>query len=169
LQDVRWAAWVALPWLFSPLSAGAREVAVRAEAGYALQWSGGAAHHGATAEASGTAAVNDFFLVGGGVRGLVLASSAGTTTGVLPTLTALFRLDVIEWVPVVALDVGSLLRFASQGSAADLAVAFGLGVDYLLSRDWSVGGIARYHLVVTDIASTRALVTVSFRIAFRWE
>ena len=80
----------------------------------------------------------------------------------LAHLEAYYFLDVITWVLWAVAGVGVLARDAHPDALAgtdsalglDASAVVGLGLDYRPERTWSVGGVVRYELVLTDLDRT---------------
>jgi hypothetical protein len=80
-----------------------------------------------------------------------------------------YRLDVFEYVPWIEL---SPAIFLSTGESAptefDAGVSAGLGIDWLLSQNWSIGAAAHYVRLFDD-PRFPAYITAGARLGFRWE
>ena len=127
--------------------------------------------HGASIGGRFYVAPAELFMVGVAAR--YAAGSGPGGFGQLGFLgaRAMFKLDILQWVPFATLDVGWLVASLGEnaGREHELEVAVGLGVDYLLSRSLAVGGFARYHVAATGVSHLPAMLTAGVRIAFRWE
>lgn len=161
------ALWLALP---QP-ALGGRASQLQLEGGYAMSQALGALHHGGALGVRGYVGLSDFVMLGGAAR-----FDATTVNGTLARgfvgASALFRLDVLKWVPFATVDVGAALTGwpgAGPPFGADLEVAVGLGVDYLLRRGLAVGAALRYHVHATDPDRYPAMLTVVGHVAWRFE
>ncbi|HEY3821989.1 MAG TPA: outer membrane beta-barrel protein [Polyangiaceae bacterium] len=81
-----------------------------------------------------------------------------------------YVLDVLQWVPWGALEAGG---YALQGGTLDgvkilPGVAIAVGVDYRLSRSWSIGIEAREHLLFTDTATYPSFLQGLARFEYVW-
>ncbi len=102
--------------------------------------------------------------VGGGNGGdnEGLLSVGGLGFGVLYTF------DVLKVVPFASLTAGAVaLGGAGQGLRWDAVIAVGLGLDYLVSRSFSVGFEMRYQLLVPDVTRYPLFLTIGIRLAWR--
>jgi hypothetical protein len=167
---VRPLAVVALLAAFSPTPSSAREGSLSAELAYAFQYADSTARHGTLLGVRGYVGVRDILMVGGALEGGIYPGAGGAYSA-FPAASVLFKVDVIEWVPALSLDVGPIFRWLPEqaGVGVDLDVAVGIGVDYLISRDWAIGAGVRYHVIATDVRRTPGALSVGVRAVFRWE
>jgi hypothetical protein len=160
------ASWIGFVLL--PPNASARAYTLDLEAGYAVSRALGETGHGGVIAGRFYAGVTDYVLVGGAAR---FDAGSGIVGGFVGA-SALFRLDVVQWVPFATIDAGvrpRVWRTVPGSGGADLEVSAGLGVDYLRSRSLALGAVARYHLAATSLSEQPAFVTICFRVSFRWE
>jgi hypothetical protein len=89
---------------------------------------------------------------------------------------ALYTFDVLKIVPFVSLTAGfSCLALSALGRPGDVAgdprwnadLTLGVGLDYLVKRDFSVGFEIRYHLLVPDVQDVPWMITLGLRLAWR--
>ncbi len=86
-------------------------------------------------------------------------------------------IDVITWVAYAVAGAGALVRDAHADSLSeqdpglriDATAHLGLGLDYRPARDWSVGGVARYQLVLTDLDRTAPTFDVALAYTLYFE
>src|SRR5207249_4716299 len=143
-----------------------RAISAGAEVAYAVL-DAESVRHGAAVGGHVYAALSDSVMLGAVGHWAV---QPGTTQVGTVAASVLWKLDVVQWIPFATLDVGPLfLAPPERGVSTELDLAFGLGVDYLMSRELSVGAHARYHLVATDPSRVPAYVTVGFRVEYRWD
>jgi hypothetical protein len=108
-------------------------------------------------------------------------TSAGGTIAEFASMVGInYSLDVIRLVPSFDLDVGLLgLRgdagfkdSAKSNAVVQSSTAFGVGLgfnlDYLLTRHWSLGLVARYHAFLTDLTRIPVYLFVGPRVTFRF-
>jgi opacity protein-like surface antigen len=107
--------------------------------------------------------------------------TAAGTLGEFATMLGLsYSLDVIRLVPTFDVAIGVLGIRGSAGfadtaksnavvaSSTAFGIGLGLGVDYLLTRHWSVGVVVRYHAFLTDITRIPVYLFVGPRVSFRF-
>ncbi|MFH2006149.1 MAG: hypothetical protein ABI333_06150 [bacterium] len=81
---------------------------------------------------------------------------------------ALYTIDVLKVVPYISLSVGvSALGGAGQGLRWNCEMSVGIGIDYLVSRSFSVGLELRYQALVPDIERYPLFLGVGVRLAWR--
>src|SRR4030095_1617221 len=78
---------------------------------------------------------------------------------------ASYKIDIIEWVPYVALLAGVYTATAEPVSAkaggpspfgrTEFGASLALGLDYLLSRNFALGAAVRYHVFFPDPTETQ--------------
>ncbi len=82
----------------------------------------------------------------------------GITHGVNVNVEGRFVLDALTWVPYVSFGLGGWARetlIANDHSwQLDASLFGGFGIDYRPQRDWSVGFLARGHMLITDLENT---------------
>jgi hypothetical protein len=83
---------------------------------------------------------------------------------------AAYVLDVLQWVPWGALEIGG---YALQGGTIDgvkplPGVAIAVGVDYRLNRSWSIGVAAREHLLFTEMSTYPSFLQGLVRFEYVW-
>ncbi len=154
-----------------------------------LAWSVGGGLH-STVTLSGGGSTGRFYpLATGGVRyslsdfwelGGFLSGGVGLGGGVraegMAHLAAEVRyvIDALQWVPYLCAGAGVLLRTdgpdvltgVGSGPAVDATVHVGVGVEYRPSRDWSVGGVVRYHVALSDLSRTVGPIDVAITVSF---
>lgn len=80
----------------------------------------------------------------------------------------LYTFDVLKVVPFASLTAGAVaLGGAGQGLRWDAQVSLGVGLDYLVSRSFSVGFEVRYQLLIPDVTRYPFFLGVSIRLAWR--
>lgn len=80
----------------------------------------------------------------------------------------LYTFDVLKIVPYASLTAGAVaLGGADQGLRWNAEISVGLGMDYLVSRSFSVGFEVRYQLLVPDITRYPFFLGVAIRLAWR--
>jgi hypothetical protein len=81
-----------------------------------------------------------------------------------------YVLDVLQWVPWGALEVGGYAL--EGGTLPDVkflpGVAVAVGVDYRLNRSWSIGVEAREHLLFTEMATYPSFLQALGRFEYVW-
>ncbi len=87
-----------------------------------------------------------------------------------------YTLDVLRWVPYGGLFVGAARASAGDGFGGALGgdtykqvaldVGAGVGLDYQLTREIALGGVARYHLALTQPSSS--LLFGGLRVQYTW-
>ena len=96
----------------------------------------------------------DFFQIGASLEGgAALPTDASAVAPVAAAFAEVhYVIDIVTWVPFVTVGVGALLRgeVPGEGLRADLALAFGGGLEYRPERDFALGISGRYELVATD-------------------
>jgi hypothetical protein len=109
-----------------------------------------------------------------------MTTPSGTMSAFSAMLGINYALDVIRIVPSFDVAVGVLgLRgdaaFGDNATANALvkpstafAIQLGFGVDYLITRQISVGAVVRYHALVTDITRIPVYLYVGPRVTFRF-
>jgi hypothetical protein len=78
----------------------------------------------------------------------------------------LYLVDVVEFVPYLGLGLDGFGRLRAGATDLDAATHLVLGVDYLISRDLTLGIDLRPHLVFTDLA--REPVVVALTVSAIW-
>ena len=81
-----------------------------------------------------------------------------------------YVLDVLQWVPWGALEIGG---YALDGGTIDgvkvlPGFALAVGLDYRLSRTWSVGVYARQHMLFTDASDYPSFTQLFARFEYVW-
>jgi hypothetical protein len=81
-----------------------------------------------------------------------------------------YVLDVLQWVPWGAVEAGG---YALQGGTIDgvkllPGVAIAVGLDYRLSRSWSIGVTAREHLLIPDTSTYPSFLQGLVRFQYVW-
>ncbi len=91
----------------------------------------------------------------------------GTSQVWLGSLGVEYTLDVLVVVPTFELGVG-YTHIAEDGRqpASELLLLAGVGLDYLWSRQWTVGLGAQYHVLLTDPGRTPVYVAFGPRLAY---
>ncbi len=168
------AALLAACLLFhvTPARAGAQEWRLSTKPGAAMARAWSATRWGPNLELQAEYGINDdwtirfgasysaFFKPGAGPEPLSLA-----WTG----LDAAWTLDILQVVPFLFAGAAVVAVGGPDTSwRARLGLRVGLGVDYLLSRSWSLGAEATYGLIVPDTGQVPALVTLSLRLTWIW-
>lgn len=110
-------------------------------------------------ELSAFNSLTDFWQIGLTTSwGPTFGHTDGMTHSLNANLEGRFILDALTWVPYLSFGVGGWARETfDEGSRAwtlDASVFGGFGVDYRVQRDWSVGLLARGHMLITDTHET---------------
>jgi opacity protein-like surface antigen len=106
--------------------------------------------------------------VGGGYGGDNGENSGGLLSAGGLGFGVLYTFDVLKVVPFASLTAGAMaLGGAGQELRWNAAISLGLGLDYLVSRSFSVGFEARYHLLVPDVTRFPFYLSVGIRLAWR--
>jgi hypothetical protein len=86
-------------------------------------------------------------------------------------LGAEYVIDILRWVPYVGVTAGPNVMLVQDGSTVPhLGVEVLGGLGYQLSRSWSVGGEARYRLLLLGeptVSPTHGFIGVA-RVAYAW-
>jgi len=164
------AVLAALLCASSPSLGQARAVSAGGGLGYALLSDGGSIRHGLSLGGHVHFALTESLMLGGIASYAVQPEGGGTSHCGLVGGRLLGKLDVVQWVPFATLDVGVWWHKLPAGSAgAELDVAFGLGLDYLFSRELAAGALVRYHLLATDVSRFPGFLTAEVTFSYRWE
>lgn len=79
-----------------------------------------------------------------------------------------FRFDVLQWVPEASLRV-QLHEVLGAGDAQfEMGPTLGLGLDYLISREWALGTGAQGHLLLTTDEPQAFAADGLLRLRYRW-
>ncbi len=126
---------------------------------------------GFLAHAGLTYSLTDYWQVAGLVEGGAGLLGGPDPEGLFQVLVdGRFVLDALTWVPYLTAGGGLLVRtlgpdaYYDQGAPRprlDATIHVGLGVDYRPRRDWALGAVARYHVVLTDLARTTGPVALT--------
>lgn len=126
---------------------------------------------GLLAHAGLTYSLTDYWQLAGIVEGGVGLLDTPAPEGLVEVLVdGRFVIDALTWVPYLSFGGGLLLRgvgpdaYYQPGGAGprlDATVHVGLGVDYRPRRAWALGAVARYHLVLTDLARTTGPIALT--------
>lgn len=161
-------ALCALPGVAMATGEGEKQVA--ADLGMALAGGDGKAHPGAQVGAEAALGLTDTWSGHAGASYAFLPSQPAGGLRHLTTLSlgATYSLDVVRWVPFLDLGISVAdLRGSSAGSQY-LGPQVGLGADYLLSRGWSLGALARFDYLVLRLhgsgSSRPWLTTIGLRL-----
>lgn len=157
--------------LLATSAANAAPWTLGADVSYALLAGGGEARHGIALGGRAHFGLGERFMLGGVLHYALHPSGAGGTAHTaFVGGSFVWKLDVVEWVPFATFEAGALFhKVPGLPESGDFDLAFGLGVDYLLSREVALGFHARYHLIATGLSSFPAYVTAGFRVSYRWE
>ena len=151
--------------------AGEREWVVSPYLGYHVLEARGAARHGGVAGVDVDYGLTDSWGLRGsaywngqwfrrGGDGLLQASGVG--------LGAQYTFDVLKVVPYAAATVGfSAIQGAGIGPRYNAELRIGLGADYLVQRDFSVGLELRYALQAPDFNRFPYAISVVLRLSWR--
>ncbi len=166
----------ALATLAAPAAAHAFERQWHAGIGYGVATFPGAdAPLAPLAGIHGAYGVSDFFDVrvdlfiamhsfAEGQRTFVHSASAGMA----------YKLDVFEWIPWAALEIGAYGMDGDPGldgrsGSIDPGGSVALGLDYALSRRFGLGGEGRMHMIMgTAEQGTASYLTFLVRAEYRW-
>ncbi len=93
----------------------------------------------------------------------------GVLSVVLGGLDLIYAVDILRIIPYLFAGVeGAGIGGGAHEWKPHLGIRVGAGMDYLLSRTWSLGVDIGYHLFVTDPENLPAMINVGFRIGRRW-
>jgi len=99
----------------------------------------------------------------------VLGDDPGVLSVATGGLNVVYTVDILRIVPYLQLGLeGAALGGGGEDWQAQLGVVAGAGLDYLLSRRWSLGVDIGYHLFVPDTKNLPAMLNIGFRITRRW-
>lgn len=151
--------------------AGEQEWVVSPTLSYAALSAGGAARHGGALGLDVDYGLTDSWGLRGAGRYAALAVT-GPDGGLLSAgslgLGVLYTFDVLRVVPYASLEVGaSAIGGAGLPLRWNAEITAGVGADYLVSRDFSVGLELRYALQVPDVRRFPYLLLVSVRLSWR--
>ena len=76
-----------------------------------------------------------------------------------------YRLDVIEWVPVLGLRGGVVAAAGGAPAARGAMLGGRIGLDRLLTREWAAGIVFDYDRLLDD---SRNLLGVHFALSYHW-
>ena len=80
-----------------------------------------------------------------------------------------YNLDILRIIPFITIDAGLYLnRLPTDDLEADFGIAFGVGVNYLLNRQWAVGFFGRYHLFISDLGKYPVYLDVGGTVTYFW-
>jgi len=80
-----------------------------------------------------------------------------------------YNLDILQIVPFITFDAGLYLnRLPTTDMEADFGLAFGLGVNYLFNRQWALGFLGRYHLLLSDLGKFPVYLDVGVIVTYFW-
>lgn len=81
-----------------------------------------------------------------------------------------YVLDVIRWIPTIGVLAGGyrLAGGTIDGSLFIPGAALSLGLDYQLSRQWTVGAAVEQHLLFTKISTYPSYTTGQLRLEYVW-
>jgi len=153
--------------LLTPRAEAVRAYYAELEPGYAMLSADASLLHGGSLGGRFYVAARELLVVGGAAR-YTAAGGAGTAHLATVAASAMFRLDVLQWVPFFSVDAGYQARSlpGEEGVGHGLEFAFGLGADYLVSRDFAIGAALRYHVTATATSRLPAMLSVGMRIIF---
>ncbi|HEY3358374.1 MAG TPA: hypothetical protein VGQ83_34315 [Polyangia bacterium] len=87
-----------------------------------------------------------------------------------------FAFDVLRVIPYIDIGIGALLTTGAgqkdssgRGTFMDFGVEVGIGADYLVSRTFSLGLVARYYAFLTNLSNIPVYLWAGPRIAWRWD
>ena len=121
---------------------------------------------GAAATATFERGVSDYAAWRARAVGAIYASSdVGTAGSGIVTLGLSYRVDVLKYVPYVAVGIGGLVRGGGPFSTwIEPALEISGGIDWLRSRNRSLG----IDLAMTGFASDTTTLAVTVRSTWRW-
>lgn len=120
---------------------------------------------GAAATATFERGVSDYAAWRVRAVGAVYTSAAGTAGSGLVTLGLSYRVDVLKYVPYVAVGIGGLVRGGGPFSTGiEPALEIAGGIDWLRGRNRSLG----IDLAMTGFASDTTTLAVTVRSTWRW-
>ena len=131
---------------------GPGEKQVAASVGFALAGSDDSAHPGMQASVEAAIGFTDAWAGRGTVSSSWQAASGGPRHVTAISLGTVYSLDVVRWVPF--LDLGfSLADLRGNGASSQrLGPQVGLGVEYQLSRRWTLAALARFDYFAFRLA-----------------
>ncbi len=155
--------------LFAPAHAGALDdpmLQVNGELGYAC-YADERRLHGAYAGAEGAWLFDGFWGLRGGYAYAEHRSKGKAFSVHQASLGLRYQLDVFEYVPW--LDVSGVGYSSGGTDAREISggLAFGLGFDWLMNPNWSLGFVGRYHQVFGN-ERFPAYLTAGLRLGYRW-
>lgn len=161
-------AFFALPG--AAMATGEGEKQVAADLGMALAGGDDKAHPGVQFGVEATKGLTDAWAAHAGASYAFLPGQPADGLRHLTTLSlgATYSLDVLRWVPF--LDLGVSVADLRGGSASSqyLGPRVGAGADYLLSRGWSLGALARFDYLALRLhgsgSSRPWLTTIGVRL-----
>lgn len=104
-------------------------------------------------------------LAGALFSGGATAKESSTSVAGVADVGAVFRFDVLKYVPYAFAGVGTLVSAGGPiDQGAELALAIGGGLDVLESRSWSWGFEGRF----ASFGGSVSVMTVGARGTFRW-
>jgi hypothetical protein len=81
-----------------------------------------------------------------------------------------YAFDVLRVIPYFDLGIGALYATgAGHKDSLDFGVEVGIGADYLLSRGFSLGLVARYYAFLTSLSAIPVYLYAGPRIAWRFD
>jgi hypothetical protein len=111
-----------------------------------------------TVEFGALYALTDFWQLGLSVGGGPQFSDSTVSPALSAQIDGRLIIDALTWVPYLAFGAGALARkdVSEEGRTwrFDPSIYGGFGVDYRPARSWSVGLLARGHMVLTDLERT---------------
>ncbi|WP_394832918.1 hypothetical protein LVJ94_41095 [Pendulispora rubella] len=100
------------------------------------------------------------------------AGASGSRTLLLSSLGAGigYSFDVVQWVPYVGILGSGYLAYgpASDGAVGAAGVQAALGIDYQVSRSFSVGLALRQHVLLSKITTYPSYTTAFLRAEYVW-
>jgi len=110
-------------------------------------------------EISAINSLTDFWQIGLTANwGPTFGHADGMTHALNVNLEGRFILDALTWVPYLSFGIGGWARETPAENERtwrlDASLFGGFGVDYRPQREWSLGLLARGHVLVTDIDGT---------------
>ena len=111
-----------------------------------------------TVEFGALYALTDFWQLGLSIGGGPEFLESTIAPALWAQIDGRFIIDALTWVPYLAFGAGAFFRqdVSEDGRSwrFDPSIYGGFGIDYRPARSWSVGLLARGHMILTDLGRT---------------